>query len=62
MQDRAAKTATTILAIVADALRLWLRGNPGSSLGDARTQIENVLRDEFADVAHFARGERDILD
>jgi hypothetical protein len=59
MQDRAAKVTVTILAIVTDALRLWLRGNPGSSLADVRTQIENTLRDEFADAAYFARGERD---
>jgi hypothetical protein len=40
VQDRAAKTTVTIVAIVTDALRLWLRGSPGNPLADVRTQIE----------------------
>jgi hypothetical protein len=59
-RDRAAIVTTTILAIVVDALRQWLRGSSGA-LTDVHTQIENVIRDEFADLARQARSERDIL-
>ena len=61
-RDRAGVVATTVLAIVADALRQWLRGGSAAALTDVRTQVETVVRDEFADLANQVRGERDVLD
>ena len=61
-QDRAAVVATNIIAVVVDALRNWLRGGLTGSLADTHTQIETLLRDEFADLARRVRGERDVLD
>jgi hypothetical protein len=57
-RDRAATVTATIVAIVVDALRAWLRGG-SAGLADVRGQIENVLREEFEDVTRQVRGERE---
>jgi hypothetical protein len=61
MQDRADKIANEILAIIANALRDWLRVIQADALAQAAPQIAELLRSEFADVARFAR-EHDALD
>jgi hypothetical protein len=62
-QDRAAVVATTIVAVFADTLRLWLsRRDAGATLQDAHMHIEDVLRDEFHDIERQVRGERDVPD
>ena len=55
--DRAFGVTTTIIGIVTDALRQWLRGDPADLAGVHR-QIEKLLRDEFDDVKREAAGER----
>jgi hypothetical protein len=60
-RDRAYAAAGTIIAIVVDALRQWLHGEP-VSLTDVRGQVAAVLRDEFAEIKREAAGERDIID
>jgi hypothetical protein len=59
--DRAAVAATAIASIVTEALRAWLRGGP-SSLPAARKEIENYLRDEFADNTRQARSDYELRD
>ncbi len=46
--DRASRVTPTILAIIGEALRAWFRGDP-VAWPDVREQVENLLRDEFAD-------------
>ena len=60
-RDRAYAAAGTIIAIVVDALRHWLHGEPVTLTG-VRAAIENTLRDEFDDLARQVRGEREIPD
>jgi hypothetical protein len=47
VQDRASVAATTIIAILGDALRT----------SEIHDQIARVLRDEFADIARMTRDE-----
>jgi hypothetical protein len=56
--DRAAAVTTSILLTVTTGMRRWLDGEPVPRAA-IRTEIENTLRDEFADVARQVRGERD---
>jgi hypothetical protein len=51
--DRAHVVATSIVAILADALRAWLRDDV--SCRDVRAHIEALLRDEFDDIARMVR-------
>jgi len=60
-RDRAAVVAITIISIIVDALRGWLHGEP-ADLAGVRTQIESLLRDEFADIKREVAGEREIHD
>jgi rubrerythrin len=60
-RDRAAVVATSIISIITDALRRWLRGEP-ADLAGVRTQIESLLRDEFADIERQIAGERTLAD
>jgi hypothetical protein len=60
-KDRAAVVSTTVIAIVVNALRAWLHGEP-VTLTAVRAQIENLLRDEFADIKREAAGERFLSD
>lgn len=56
--DRAAVVTTSILLIVATGMRRWFCGEPIARAA-IRAEIEGTLREEFADVAHRVRGERD---
>jgi len=49
--DRAAAVSASILSIVRKALLNWLHGDSTDYLASVRTEIENVLRDEFQDIA-----------
>lgn len=60
-KDRAAVVTTTVIAIVVNALGAWLHGEP-VTLTDVRAQIEDLLRDEFADIKREAAGERFLAD
>lgn len=60
-RDRASVVATTIISIVTDALRRWLRGDP-ADLAGARGEVESVLRDEFDDIVRQIAGERTLAD
>jgi hypothetical protein len=60
-RDRAHAASGTIIAIIVDALRAWLHGQP-VVLRDVRAQVEALLRDEFDDLARQIRGERDVID
>lgn len=53
--DRAAVTTTAILQIVRVVLHAWL--DHGRAPVVARAAIEDLLRDEFADVANTAVSE-----
>jgi hypothetical protein len=57
--DRAAVVATAILQTVRRALLEWLHrdGSDDAGLAAARTEIETLLGDEFADVARTTRNE-----
>jgi hypothetical protein len=56
--DRATVVTTGILLVVTESLRHWVHGDT-CDLRAARREVEARLRDEFADVAHQVRGERD---
>jgi len=56
VSDRAHVVATTILAIVVEALRAWLSGRD-VACGDVHARIAQVLRDEFEDIAAAVRDE-----
>ncbi|MGA8697946.1 MAG: hypothetical protein WB689_29755 [Xanthobacteraceae bacterium] len=60
-RDRADVVTTTIMAIIVDRFRAWLRGEP-LSLKAIHDQIERVLRDEFADCAREARDDFKLAD
>jgi hypothetical protein len=61
-RDRAGVAATTILAIITEALRSWIRGGPSTPKA-VRSEIEEFLRGEFTDCAREARAEqRDPVD
>jgi hypothetical protein len=55
-RDRATRVATAVIQIVVVHLCETIRDKFPL---DVRTEIEAALRDEFADVAHQVRGERD---
>jgi hypothetical protein len=56
--DRAAVVTTSIILVITESLRHWVRGDACTPKA-ARREIEDMLRDEFADLAHQMRGERD---
>jgi len=60
-RDRAAIATTTIVAILTEAWRSWLRGED-VSFAAVRNQVEKSLRDEFADCAREARAEHKLID
>jgi hypothetical protein len=60
-RDRAAVVTTAVLAIVVEALRAWLYHGDGS-LADARAAIEDILRDEFADIKREVSSEHTLAD
>jgi len=60
-KDRAAVVTTAILQVVVSALRQWLNER-GVGLSAVRVEVENILREEFADVARVARDERELPD
>ena len=62
MSDRSAAVSVTIIAIVTDALRQWLRGDSAAGLGGVRAQVESLLRDEFADIKREAAADRTLSD
>jgi hypothetical protein len=55
--DRFNALAGEFVGIVVDALRAWLRGDL-ADLREARIQIADRLREEFAEMQHEAAGER----
>jgi hypothetical protein len=61
MSDRAHVVASTVLAIVTDALSEWVHGG-SANLAGVHAQIENVLRDEFHDIERQASGDRILAD
>jgi hypothetical protein len=62
--DRAARTATAVLSIVADALHRWLPESAAASsaLAEARASVETYLRDELHDFEWQIRGDRKLAD
>ena len=50
--DRAAVVTTAVLATICNALRDWIDRGAAAGLADVRAEIEALLREEFADVAH----------
>jgi hypothetical protein len=55
-QDRAAAVTTAVLAIIRHALIDWLdRGN--ADFASARGAVEQLLRDEFSDIARTTLNE-----
>jgi hypothetical protein len=55
-KDRAAAVATAVIGIIVTHLCEMIRDRFPIAV---REEIETALRDEFADVAHRVRGERD---
>ena len=43
---------------IAESLRRWVHGDMGT-LTTVRLEVEGMLRNEFADIAHQVRSERD---
>jgi hypothetical protein len=56
-RDRASVTTTAVLQIVETALRAWLHGARDAGVAAARHQIENLLREEFDQIARQVQKE-----
>jgi hypothetical protein len=55
------QVAKAVIAIVIDELRRWMQGG-ALRVGSAQNRVEDLLRDEFADLKREASGDRILID